>query len=130
MSFCSKGQAELLRRVANHVKSHGRPIARGEDRRMTAPNSRIHLDYVCQPETRIRYSKRNFARYAAVPGYAEYPTKRDRVMVYGTFERLRSEGWEAVLNLRSVHVFGDLTKMTRDLTMLLMSDDLGEPNGA
>lgn len=126
MSFCSKGQAELLRRVANHVKTHGRPIARGDDRRMMAPNSGIHLDYVCQSETRIRYAKRNFDRYASVPGYADYPTKRDRVLCYSKFERLRCEGWEAVLNTRTVHVFGDLSKMTRDLTMLLMSDDLGE----
>lgn len=97
---------------------------------MAAPNSRIHLDYVCQPEVRVRYSKRNFDRYAHVPGYADYPTKLDRVMVYGTFERLRSEGWEAVLNSQTVHIFGDLKKMTRDLTMLLMSDDVGEASGA
>ena len=91
---------------------------------MFATNSRIPLDYICQPEATTRYVRRNPARYAHIPGYADHPSKRDIVYSFGEVERVSSEGWHAVLGRNTVHVFGDLDKMTRDLTMLLMSDDL------
>lgn len=124
MSFCSRGQAELIRRVADHVRLHGRPIARGEDRRLTTTNSRIGLDYVCQSESTTRYVKRDPIKYAHILGYAEYPAKRDIVYSYGKVTRLRAEGWHTVISNNSVHIFGDLDKLTRDLTMILMADDL------
>ena len=124
MSFCAKGQADLIRRVAEHVKIHGRNISRGQDRRYFARNSALHLDYICQIESTTRYVKRDSLRYAHILGYDDYPSKRDILYRTGYVERLRAEGWSAVVNRRTVHIFGDLTKMDRDLTMLMLSDDL------
>lgn len=124
MSFCAKGQADLIRRVAEHVKTHGRSISRGNDRRYYARNSGLHLDYINQIESSTRYVKRDYNRYAHIHGYADYPSKRDILYRTGYVTRLRAEGWEAVINRQTVHIFGDLAKMDRDLTMLMLSDDL------
>ena len=121
--FCKRGQADLIERVAAHVKMHGRFIARGESRRFFAKTSILWLDYEAAMESSIQYKPRNFDRYAGVPGYAEFGSRRDKVVTFGQVERLRCEGWWAVLSNR-VHVFGDLDKMTRDLTMLMLSGDL------
>lgn len=124
MSFCAKGKADLIRRVTAHAKTHGRNISRGHDRRYFARNSGLHLDYINQIESSTRYVKRDFNRYAHVPGYDTYPSKCDIVYRTGYVERLRADGWSAVVNRNSVHIFGDLAKMDRDLTMLMLSDDL------
>lgn len=121
--FCERGQAELIRQVAAHVKERGRFIQRGKNRRYFAKQSALWLDYECASEGRVQYKKRDYGRYAAVPGYGSYVHKRDKVISYGEVERLRCEGWWAVLGLR-VQIFGDLEKMTRDLTMLKLSSDL------
>lgn len=121
--FCKRGQADLIERVAAHVRLHGRFISRGENRRFFAKTSVLWFDYESEMDSRTLYKPRNFGRYAGVPGYAEFGSRRDKVVIFGQVERLRCDGWWAVLGKR-VQVFGDLDKMTRDLTMLLLSGDL------
>lgn len=117
--FCSKNQAELLTRMAAIACEYGRPIARGADRRYFAKNCEIWIDYQYQPEVMVRHVRRDFDRYASVPGYADHPSKRDRVVSHGHVQRLRGEGWCAVIGPR-VNVSGDISKMERDISLLRM----------